>query len=136
MLSMNILCEEWNITTRYMRWADRKVLFVVNLAKVLWWLKVHYIFAMIVAPQVAMREASQMWQVFFPSQTLHVFFFFLSQNLQIFGLALRKKAQYVVVIWSIEKYNAKQVFKFLSQAKPVEEANVEPIEKAISHCRR
>jgi hypothetical protein len=38
-----------------------------------------------------------MWQVFFPSQTLHVFFF-LSQNLQIFGLALRKKAQYVVVL--------------------------------------
>jgi hypothetical protein len=37
-----------------------------------------------------------MWQVFFPLQTLHVFFF-LSQNLQIFGLALRKKAQYVVV---------------------------------------
>jgi hypothetical protein len=30
---------------------------------------------MTVAPQVAMREASQMWQVFFPSQTLHVFFF-------------------------------------------------------------
>ncbi len=27
------------------------------------------------APQVAMRKASQMWQVFFPSQTLHVFFF-------------------------------------------------------------
>jgi hypothetical protein len=52
---------------------------------------------MTVVPQVAMREASQMWQVFFPSQTLHVFFF-LSQNLQIFGLALRKKAQYVVVI--------------------------------------
>jgi hypothetical protein len=51
---------------------------------------------MTVAPQVAMRKASQMWQVFFPSQTLHVFFF-LSQNLQIFGLALRKKAQYVVV---------------------------------------
>jgi len=25
-------------------------------------------------------------------------FFFLSQNLQIFGLALRKKAQYVVVM--------------------------------------
>jgi hypothetical protein len=51
---------------------------------------------MTVAPQVAMRKALQMWQVFFPSQTLHVFFF-LSQNLQIFGLALRKKAQYVVV---------------------------------------
>jgi hypothetical protein len=30
---------------------------------------------MTVAPQVAMRKASQMWQVFFPSQTLHVFFF-------------------------------------------------------------
>jgi hypothetical protein len=43
-----------------------------------------------------MRRASQIWQVFFPSQTLHVFFF-LSQNLQIFGLALRKKGQYVVV---------------------------------------
>jgi hypothetical protein len=57
---------------------------------------------MTVAPQVAMRKASQMWQVFFPSQTLHVFFF-LSQNLQIFGLALRKKAQYVVVIY-VGKY--------------------------------
>jgi hypothetical protein len=51
---------------------------------------------MTIAPQVAMRKASQMWQVFFPSQTLHVFFF-LSQNLQIFSLALCKKAQYVVV---------------------------------------
>jgi hypothetical protein len=30
---------------------------------------------MTVAPQVAMRKASQMWQVFFPSQTLHVFCF-------------------------------------------------------------
>jgi hypothetical protein len=30
---------------------------------------------MTVAPQVAMRKASQMWQVFFPLQTLHVFFF-------------------------------------------------------------
>jgi hypothetical protein len=55
---------------------------------------------MTVAPQVAMRKASQMWQVFFPSQTLHVFSF-LSQNLQIFGLALRKKAQYVVVIYTL-----------------------------------
>jgi hypothetical protein len=30
---------------------------------------------MTVAPQVAMQKASQMWQVFFPLQTLHVFFF-------------------------------------------------------------
>jgi hypothetical protein len=30
---------------------------------------------MTVVPQVAMRKASQMWQVFFPSQTLHIFFF-------------------------------------------------------------
>jgi hypothetical protein len=30
---------------------------------------------MTVAPQVAMRKASQIWQVFFPSQTFHVFFF-------------------------------------------------------------
>jgi hypothetical protein len=36
--------------------------------------------------QVAMRVASQIWQVVFASQTL-----------QVFCLALRKKAQYVVV---------------------------------------
>jgi hypothetical protein len=30
---------------------------------------------MTVVPQVAMWKASQMWQVFFPSQTLHVFCF-------------------------------------------------------------
>jgi hypothetical protein len=30
---------------------------------------------MTIAPQVAMRKASQIWQVFFPSQTLHVFCF-------------------------------------------------------------
>jgi hypothetical protein len=39
------------------------------------------------APQVAMRVASQIWQVVFASQTF-----------QVFCLALRKKAQYVVVI--------------------------------------
>jgi hypothetical protein len=38
------------------------------------------------APQVAMRVASQIWQIVFASQTL-----------QVFRLALRKKAQYVVV---------------------------------------
>jgi hypothetical protein len=48
------------------------------------------------APQVVMRSASQIWQIFFPSQTFR-FFVFLSQNLQIFCLALRKRAQYVVV---------------------------------------
>jgi hypothetical protein len=26
-------------------------------------------------PQVAMQKASQIWQIFFPSQTLHVFYF-------------------------------------------------------------
>jgi hypothetical protein len=40
------------------------------------------------AAQVAMRVASQIWQVVFASQTL-----------QVFCLALRKKAQYVVVNW-------------------------------------
>jgi ABC-type uncharacterized transport system permease subunit len=39
------------------------------------------------AAQVAMCVASQIWQVVFASQTL-----------QVFCLALRKKAQYVVVI--------------------------------------
>jgi hypothetical protein len=43
-----------------------------------------------------MRRASQIWQVFFLRKPF-TFFVFLSQNLQIFGLALRKKAQYVVV---------------------------------------
>jgi hypothetical protein len=38
------------------------------------------------APQGAMRVASQIWQVVFSLQTL-----------QVFCLALRKKAQYVVV---------------------------------------
>jgi hypothetical protein len=38
------------------------------------------------APQVAMRVASQIWHIVFASQTL-----------QVFRLALRKKAQYVVV---------------------------------------
>ncbi len=39
------------------------------------------------APQGAMRVATQIWQVVFASQTL-----------QVFCLALRKKAQYVVVV--------------------------------------
>jgi hypothetical protein len=39
------------------------------------------------ASQVAMRVASQIWQIVFVSQTL-----------QVFCLALRKKAQYVVVL--------------------------------------
>jgi hypothetical protein len=38
------------------------------------------------APQVAMRVTSQIWQIVFASQTL-----------QVFRLALRKKAQYVVM---------------------------------------
>jgi hypothetical protein len=38
------------------------------------------------APQGAMRVASQIWQVVFSSQTLQVFY-----------LAFRKNAQYVVV---------------------------------------
>jgi hypothetical protein len=48
--------------------------------------KVHYKLAMGGAPQGAMQHASQIWQVVFASQTL-----------QVFCLALRKKAQYVVV---------------------------------------
>jgi hypothetical protein len=48
--------------------------------------KVHYKLAMGGAPQGAMHVASQIWQVVFASQTL-----------QVFCLAFRKKAQYVVV---------------------------------------
>jgi hypothetical protein len=43
------------------------------------------------AAQVAMHVTSQIWQVVFASQTL-----------QVFCLALRKKAQYVVVLWELE----------------------------------
>jgi hypothetical protein len=39
------------------------------------------------APQVAMRVASQIWQIVFVSQTF-----------QVFRLALHKKARYVVVL--------------------------------------
>jgi hypothetical protein len=42
------------------------------------------------APQVAMRVALQIWQIVFASQTL-----------QVFRLALRKKAQYVVVVFML-----------------------------------
>jgi hypothetical protein len=48
--------------------------------------KVHYKLTIGGAPQGAMRVASQIWQVVFASQTLQVFY-----------LAVRKKAQYVVV---------------------------------------
>jgi hypothetical protein len=46
------------------------------------------------AAQVAMRVASQIWQVVFASQTL-----------QVFCLALRKKAQYVVVLFAFNFSN-------------------------------
>ncbi len=79
-------CEVWNIARVDGHWAGRKVLFVVYVAKVLRWFKVHYKLAMVGEPQGAMRGASQIWQVVFALQTLPDF-----------CLALRKKAQYVVV---------------------------------------
>jgi hypothetical protein len=48
------------------------------------------------AAQVAMRVALQIWQVVFASQTL-----------QVFCLALRKKAQYVVVIAGLSYGNSR-----------------------------
>jgi hypothetical protein len=45
------------------------------------------------APQGAMRVASQIWQVVFASQTL-----------QVFCLAFRKNAQYVVVNYTYFKF--------------------------------
>jgi hypothetical protein len=50
------------------------------------------------APQGAMRVASQIWQVVFASQTL-----------QVFCLAFRKKAQYVVVI-NLNPFSFKNLF--------------------------
>ncbi len=79
-------CEVWSIA----RWMETE-----RVAKFCVWymsqkccddFKVHYKLAMGGAPQGAMRVASQIWQVVFSSQTL-----------QVFCLALRKKAQYVVV---------------------------------------
>ncbi len=92
-LSMIKRCEVWNITRVDKDWAGRKVFFVVYVVKVLRWLKVHYKLAMGGAPQVAMRVASQIWQIVFASQTL-----------QVFRLALRKKAQYVVVMKVLWKF--------------------------------
>jgi hypothetical protein len=69
-LSMIKRCEVWNIARVDRDWAGRKVLFVVYVAKVLRWLKVHYKLAMGGAPQVAMRATSQIWQIIFASQTL------------------------------------------------------------------
>jgi hypothetical protein len=45
--------------------------------------------------QVTMRVASQIWQVVFASQTLQVFF-----------LALRKKAQYVLVMAAAKSWSS------------------------------
>ncbi len=56
------------------------------------------------AAQVAMCVASQIWQVVFASQTL-----------QVFCLALRKKAQYVVVIGS-PPIGSKKAFNFDMEA--------------------
>ncbi len=74
-LSMIKRCEVWNIVRVDRDWAGRKVFFVVYVAKVLRWLKVHYKLAMGGAPQVAMRVALQIWQIVFASQTLQVFCF-------------------------------------------------------------
>jgi hypothetical protein len=46
------------------------------------------------ASQVAMRVASQIWQIVFASQTL-----------QVFCLALRKKTQYVVVMYLKQEHD-------------------------------
>jgi hypothetical protein len=51
---------------------------------------------MTVAPQVAMRKASQIWQVFFPSQTFHVFFFSFAKPSD-FWFGPSQKGTYVVV---------------------------------------
>jgi hypothetical protein len=62
------------------------------------------------ASQVAMRVASQIWQIVFASQTL-----------QVFRLALRKKAQYVVVQQEKKQFNksieAQQEKKQLNKRK-------------------
>ncbi len=84
-------CEVWNIARVDGNSAGRKVLFLVYVAKVLRWNKVHYKLTMGGAAQVAMRVTSQIWQVVFASQTL-----------QVFCLAFRKKAQYVVVIYILQ----------------------------------
>jgi hypothetical protein len=49
------------------------------------------------ATQVAMRVALQIWQVVFASQTF-----------QVFCLALRKKAQYIVVVF-VQFFNVYQI---------------------------
>jgi hypothetical protein len=43
------------------------------------------------APQVAMRIASQIWQIFFASQTLQVFLFFLRKPFKFFVWPFAKR---------------------------------------------
>ncbi len=105
-VSMIKRCEVWNITRVDGDWAGRKVLFVVYVAKVLRWFKVHYKLAMVGEPQGAMRVASQIWQVVFASQTLPVF-----------CLAFRKKAQYVVVHEIIKVTTSRQVEVVIGEGK-------------------
>jgi hypothetical protein len=59
---------------------------------------------MVGAPQGAMRVASQIWQVVFASQTLEVF-----------CLALRKKAQYVVVLNNFQSDHSIPFFFFYTK---------------------
>ncbi len=97
----------WNIVRVDGDWVGHKVLFVIYVAKVLRWLKVHYKLAMGGAPQVAMRVASQIWQIVFALQTL-----------QVFHLALCKKAQYVVVIPSISTIISNKLTILIPTHKP------------------
>jgi hypothetical protein len=60
--------------------------------------KVQYKLATGGGPQGAMHVTSQIWQVVFPSQTL-----------QVFCLALRKRAQYVVVLMEGLTYEEEDV---------------------------
>jgi hypothetical protein len=73
--------------------------------------KVHYKLAVGGAPQGVMRVASQIWQVVFSSQTL-----------QVFCLALRKKAQYVVVMrcYLVAEFSKLGCGIFMTQCKYVE----------------
>jgi hypothetical protein len=98
-LSMIKRCEVWNIARVNGDWAGRKVLFVVYVAKVLRWLKVHYKLAMGGQHKLRCVLHCKYGKLFLLHKPFR-FFVFASQTLQVFRLALRKKAEYVVVITS------------------------------------
>jgi len=82
--------------------------------------KVHYKLAMGGAPQGAMRVASQIWQVVFASQTF-----------QVFCLAFRKKAQYVVVMKILPNFHRVVILRQMHKCWGLHERHFKNMLKSV-----